>query len=226
MTNRQIAEELYRSFKSQVLWKEIDFKRILKFEKILTKRFDEKVKSGINNLLKENNIDATIDAVIIDENEPFVSENFTEVLDKLKELNTTEQTVNEFNEINNSEKPTPVNVDEVETPINNIYKKPEVIITDKHKRYLVEITYTTLMKPFNFQTLKIEDVIRRNHYGQILNKMTKVRGYVDTTENEEYIYDVIIREHCRDGIVRIKHVEDIKSIPEEFKTFWKNQTFL
>ena len=39
---RDLAEELYRSFKSQVLWKDVDFKRIDKFEKII-KRWAYKI---------------------------------------------------------------------------------------------------------------------------------------------------------------------------------------
>lgn len=95
MDARLLAEELYRSFKSQTIWKDVDIKRIDKFEKIIQKHFtlalDEAIEKAIADTPKQivKIVKSDVETKLIEQND-FVKDlvkenNLSQYTETLKE---------------------------------------------------------------------------------------------------------------------------------------------
>jgi hypothetical protein len=220
---KDIAEELYRSFKSQVLWKEVDFKRIEKFKKIISRRFILELNTEVQKLSISSEeiieIKKVADTLVLP-TDNLVQVDHQTLLQRIVEAQDEQFNINENNIIEN-DFPTQ-GIDAAKVLMSELNKAVNLL---KDKRYFITIECDGIIKKPNFQLFKDADIIEKNfRTDQITRQRSIFKGYVDTHDRVN-IYETIKEYFINAGISDIIEVS-IDEIPVRYKDIWQNRTKL
>lgn len=237
MDANEIAEELYRSFKSQVLWKEVDFKRIRKFEKIIKKRFAIVLKETIDKHTTTELLD-NIESEKIESNASIIDDivdgttNNEELIiiepQTLLQRIVTDQD-NQFvqNVLEDAIEENKINDDKIviETPERTAEILTEYTENAIKKRYKIDIICDSIIKKPNFQIFKGKNIIDTDFRN---NTVTRTRmlfiGYVDA-ENRNSIMDALKECFVNPQLSVMLEVPN-DEIPPIYQQIWQNRTKL
>lgn len=226
---RSISEELYRVFKSKVLWKDVDFKRLDTFDKILKKRFalaiDEQIQKIAETYVKEK--PEVIETKISDL--PAVAEAKQEELIQLEHATLLQRIVEAQDDaltesIITTHKEKEVYDKEVKT--EQLVKQYKNNIDElKDKRFYIKIQCTGIIKKPNFQVFALPSFIEKHPVTDAIIKQESVyEAYVDTNL-KELIFDTI-PQYFQNGILsEVRQVEN-DFVPMNYKHIWQERTVL
>lgn len=225
---RDIAEELYRSFKSQVLWKDVDFKRIDKFEKIVRKRFILELDKKVEELEKTNSdwIESS-DAKEIKKNaeelksptDNLIQVDHQTLLQRIVETQDEQldkEIINQYKkDVNFNETTGEVTLDNLKDIANGL----------KDKRYCITIQCTGIIKKPNFQVFKEPDIIETEFKtDEITRHVLIFKAFVDTNDKKN-ILPVVKESFINASVYKIYEVP-IDEVPPVYKNIWQNRTKL
>ena len=221
---RDIAEELYRSFKSQVLWKDVDFKRIDKFEKIIRKRFilelDKKVEE-----LEKTNTDWTVSPEAIEiKKEASEVKSPTDNLVQVDHMTLLQRITEAQDEQLDKELSSNIVVDPIEKEIT-LDNLKEVASELKDRRFFITIQCSGVVKKPHFQVFKDPDILEKDfRTDEVTRHLYVYKAFVDT-HDQRNIYPVIKEIFTNASVYNIQEVP-IDEIPAAYKNFWQNRTKL
>ncbi len=196
---RNIAEELYKFIKSETIWKDIDIKRVNKFEKILIKHFKnakiEQTPTIVETIKEEfgevNH--ATLLQRIMSEQDEQVDN--TIITDSLSKLEAKHALVEDIKVVD----------------LNNI------------KRYYVEIHSNGLRTKPNYQIFKGEDIVEKEFLTDNISKHTYVFiAFIDHDNELDIRQDVTL--NFINGVVNNIYPVANDYIPVSYANMWQNRT--
>lgn len=224
---RSISEELYRVFKSKVLWKDVDFKRLDTFDKILKKRFALAIDEQIQKIAEQHVIEKTNELPVAIETEAKPTD--VEELVQLEHATLLQRIVeaqdNALTEAiitTNKEK----EVYEKEVKTDQLVKQYKNNIDElKDKRFYIKIQCTGIIKKPNFQVFALPAFVEKHPVTDAIIKQESVyEAYIDTNL-KELIFDTI-PQYFQNGILSEVKQVDNDFVPMNYKHIWQNRTVL
>ena len=204
---RDLAEELYRSFKSQVLWKDVDFKRIDKFEKIIKRKFALDLDAQVKKAVEEQ-----IVAVEKEPEEELIQIEHQTLLQRI----IADQDNQFIQDIIQSEATE-------EKPVVEQFNT--IVEGATEKRYHIKITCTGIKKKPNFQVFKGTDVVEKDfRTDAILSHKFVYYAFVDTFDKKEI--EEVVPEYFINAYISDVYETTFDSIPANYKSIWQNRTKL
>lgn len=253
MDAKDIAEELYRSFKSQVLWKEVDFKRISKFEKIIKKRFTLVLKETIDKY-ENTRVNPTVSNTLIPTQKLDTPSTIIDLIDIEPEVKSLDDVVNEIvdgadrdqddliviepqsllqrivmdqdNQLIQDilDEKTQENIDKNIEVKDKVQMFNDSINDSIDKRYKVQITCHSIIKKPNFQIFKGTDILETDFRTDAIVRHDKVyNAYIDTNDRANLFTE--LANYFVNPQLKISEV-DINEIPIEYASIWQNRTKL
>jgi len=241
MDAKDIAEELYRSFKSQVLWKEVDFKRIDKFEKIIKKRFAIILKETIDKHVQQESNNVGLEPTIIDT----PKQTMEEVIEALIESEDNNEELIVMKPGEPMSLLQRITMDQDNQIVQDILREAEEKLEEKtkdlstenkakvfsdiaegytNKRFKVDIICDSIYKKPNFQIFKGKNIDERDFKSEkVIRRKLVFFAYIDT-DKQQNIRETIPT-YFANATANITEV-DIDVIPIQYQQIWQNKTNL
>lgn len=234
---RLITEEIYKIYKSKTVWTDIDFKRLLKYEKVIKKRFNEFALKKIEEVFKQKTgetRDLKSDIIFDDDSEILISDNFQDVLNNLQEIEITDnkkeiettdnkkeiETTDNTNTINTVIKETASqnsgNID-VEDIVNKVLEK--IALSSGQlifNYYICTLKYVSLKTALPFNLLPMPKYEERDHYNQVIKTYNMAYIFVKSLKDINIIKNYF-NDYINDGSTEIKKLDKLPKNMDAFE---------
>ena len=238
MEYKELAETVYKIFKSDSQWNNKDYQRLIKVEQILQEEIEKELaKAGLiesnhqfNDVKPMNIVDVkesiknTFDFVYKDENEENLdlSENIKtladEVITNIKPQSFLERVIIDADAAFDKEIITQKEVNKPKVEEIELSYMPL-------KRYMITIICTGIQSKPKFQIFKGDDIIDKDFKTDTVISHQQVYFAVIDTVDKKNVFDEI-KKHFSNAYISDYNEQKIDWIPSHYQTIWQNRTKL